>query len=370
MIQSDIMNNRMTIHQMGSVLASGDAVTNHIIEIDRRLSKWGFDSRIYGADITTAPTTKVQPHIAYQPFLNRPDDILIYHYSAFCENYTLFQESRNRKILIYHNITPAKYYHGYDAVYESLCARGRRVLAELTACDLALGDSEYNCQELVAAGFKNTAVLPLFLGVDDFTRTVRNPKLYNRLKIGDVTNILFVGRVAPNKSIEDLLKVFYIYHRDINPSSRLILVGARFLPRYDQVLDALVTRMRLTDVVQFTDRVSFQDLKTYYEAADLFLCASHHEGFCVPLLEAMYFDLPILARAETGVPYTLGNAGILYHHLDYAFLAEMIYLLLVDNELHTRILAGQHQRLEVFAPARVELILRDILHSVGVSVRA
>jgi glycosyltransferase involved in cell wall biosynthesis len=183
-----------------------------------------------------------------------------------------------------------------------------------------------------------------------------------------VTNILFVGKVAPNKAFEDLIKVFCSYYRYVNRRARLILVGARFLPRYDQVLDELVARLDLADAVVFTSRVPLRDLKAYYEAADLFLCASRHEGFCVPLLEAMYFDLPILARAETGVPYTLGQASVQFHELDYALLAEVIHLLVEDGALRRQVVANQRQRLDDFAPARVESRLREALQSVGVPV--
>lgn len=362
------MGHPITIHQMGSVLAFGDAVTNHIVEIDRRLSQWGFDGRIYGAEISAAPTDKAQVHTAYEPFMDNPDDVLIYHYSAFCENYTLFQQSKNRKILVYHNITPAEFYRYYDAGYETLCSRGRHVLSELTQCDLATAVSEYNRQELLSVGFTNTMVLPLFLSVDDFSGTARNARLYRRLKAKEMTNVLFVGRVAPNKAFEDLLKIFSVYHHSINPKSRLVLVGARFLPRYDRFLDALTQQLGLQKAVVFTNKVPFGDLKAYYEAADLFLCASRHEGFCIPLLEAMHFDMPILARAESAVPHTLGEAGVLYHKSNYAMLAEMMQLLLTDRRLRGRILAGQRRRLEAFVPERVEPVLRDVLRAVGVSV--
>jgi glycosyltransferase involved in cell wall biosynthesis len=355
---------------MGSVLSFGDAVTNHIIEIDRRLSRWGFTTGIYGSNITATPTNKAQPDTAYAPYLKNTRDVLIYHYSAYCDNHFLFRRSRNRKILVYHNITPAEYFHAYDDMYEALCTQGRRILAELVECDLALGVSEYNRQELVSVGFaaERTGVLPLFLSVQDFENTTRTESLYRDLKSGGVTNILFVGKVAPNKAFEDLIKIFCSYYRHVNRRARLILVGARFLPRYDQVLDELVARLDLADAVVFTSRVPLRDLKAYYEAADLFLCASRHEGFCAPLLEAMYFELPILARAETGVPYTLGWAGAQFHALDYTLLAEVMHLLAKDEVLRRRVVATQRQRLDDFAPARVESRLREILQTVGVSV--
>ena len=160
----------MKIHQIGSVLAAGDAVTNHIIEIDRRLAQWGFTSCIYGADITAAPVAAAQLDDAYLTHIDATEDVLLYHYSAFCANHVLFQRSRNRKALIYHNITPAEYYRPYDGYYESLCRQGRQLLPELAECDFAVGDSEYNRLELVQQGFvaERTGVLPLFLGTTGF----------------------------------------------------------------------------------------------------------------------------------------------------------------------------------------------------------
>ena len=142
---------------MGSVLSAGDAVTNHIIEINRRLVRWGFATDIFGADIAAAPAVGARPDSEYRPFLNNSDDVLLYHYSAYCENHTLFQASHNRKILIYHNITPSVFFRPYDPMYETLCQRGRELLGQLAACDLAVGVSEYNRQELIRCRFSRRA---------------------------------------------------------------------------------------------------------------------------------------------------------------------------------------------------------------------
>jgi L-malate glycosyltransferase len=353
---------------MGSVLSIGDAVTNHIVEIDRRLTRWGLATRIYGENIDGVPTINARIDRDYVPFLDNPDDLLLYHYSAYCENYRLFQRTRNRKVLVYHNITPAAFFRPYDPVYESLCDQGRRLLGDLVQCDLAVGVSEYNCQELAAAGFapERLGVLPLFVGVADFEQTSSDAGLYRLLRADGVKNIVFVGRVTPNKAFQDLIKIFCAYHHEVNPQSRLILVGARFLPRYDQALDRLIARLRLQDAVVFTNRVSLSALKTYYQAADLFLCASQHEGFCAPLLEAMYFGVPVLARALAAVPSTLGRAGVLFRMLDYPSLAELIQLLVGDDALRRQVIETQTARLADFAPPRVEERLRDVLRAVGV----
>jgi glycosyltransferase involved in cell wall biosynthesis len=355
---------------MGSVLSFGDAVSNQIIEIERRLTAWGFSTSIYGSTLGPEMDKVAKLDTAYHQHMDNPEDLLIYHYSAYCENHLLYQHSRNRKLLIYHNITPGSYYAPYDLWYQSLCSRGRQILPELRDCDLALGDSEYNRLELVQAGFadERTGVLPIFLRIADFGTTTRNESLCRRLRRHGTRNILFVGRVAPNKAFEDLINVFFAFHRYLSPNSRLLVVGTRFLPRYDAMLDALVERLGLTESVTFADRVSQSELKTYYEAADLFLCASRHEGFCVPLLESMYFDVPVLARAVTGIPYTLGSAGIAFHKMDYAILAETMHLLIEDQDLRRQVLATQRQRLDDFATAKVQDRLREALQSLGLSV--
>lgn len=355
---------------MGPVLSVGQAVTNQILEIDRRLSAWGFDTCIFGSTLDRTMETIAELDVAYHRYMHNPEDLLIYHYSSYCDNHVLYQRTRNRKVLVYHNITPASYYAPYDTWYQSLCSRGRDILPSLRECDLALSDSEYNRQELIDAGFptERTDVLPIFLGVKDLESFPRHEALYRRLKRRKVRNILFVGRIAPNKAFDDLIKIFYNYHRYLDSNSRLLLVGARFLPRYDGWLDALVKRLGLTEAVVFTDRVPLRELRTHYEAADLFLCASRHEGFCVPLLESMYFGVPILARAETGVPYTLGQAGVSFHHLDYAVLAEMMQVLIEDLNLRQKVIATQNRRLDAFAAAKVEGQLRSVLLSLGLSV--
>jgi L-malate glycosyltransferase len=362
----------LIVHQMGSVLSVGDAVTNHIFEIDRRLRQWGVSTRVYGADVSNSPGTRAERDSAFGERLESREDLLVYHYSAYCDNYRLFQRARCRKVLIYHNITPAEFYRPYDARYESLCARGRAVLSELADCDLALGVSDYNRRELVAAGFppERTGLLPLFLGENDFESTERDADVFKRLQRDRRTTLLFVGKVAPNKAFEDLIKIFAAYHRHVNPQSQLVLAGARFLPLYDRVLDGLVKRLRLQGVVIFPDRLPLSGLRSCYEAADLFLCASQHEGFCAPLLEAMYFGVPILARATAAVPDTLDGAGIQYTALDYAQLSELIQTVVTDTTLRGRIVDGQRKRLRAFAPERVEAQLAGALARVGAEIPA
>jgi glycosyltransferase involved in cell wall biosynthesis len=176
---------------------------------------------------------------------------------------------------------------------------------------------------------------------------------------------LFVGRVVPNKAFDDLIKILYCYHRYIDSGVRLWLVGYDFLPTYRRYLDSLIARLRLQEAVVFAGRVPLADLRTYYDAADLFLCASRHEGFGVPLLESMHFGLPVLAHNCTAVPDTLGTAGVLFNRFNYAEIAEMAHLLVTDADLRARIISRQHQRLADFRPERVEAKLHQVMTQVG-----
>jgi glycosyltransferase involved in cell wall biosynthesis len=358
----------MRVHQMTATLKYGDAVSNDVFEIDHRLKAWGLDARIYAEHIDARVATLCRPDTEYAQFLDETADLLIYHYSIYVPNLALYKRSRSRKIVIYHNITPPEYFHAIDSGLESLCRTGRLMMGELRGCELALADSDFNRCELVAAGLpeESTGVLPIFLSLDKFASSQRDAGLYRQVRRVGQVNLLYVGRLAPNKGCDDLIKVLYTYRKHVHPDAHLWLVGDRSLVVYVQYLEGLVTRLGLHDAVTFTDRVSLNALRTYYEASDLLLYASRHEGFGVPLVESMHFGLPILAYNATVVPETLGDCGVLFDRLAFPEVAEMIHLLVTDQDFRRSIIAGQRRRLVDFAPARVETQLRQVLERVGI----
>jgi glycosyltransferase involved in cell wall biosynthesis len=309
-----------------------------------------------------------RPDADYEPFLSERDDWLIYHYSIYSPNLRLLQQSNNHQIAIYHNITPPEFFQGVDGSLEAICRLGRLALPSLRRCDLILADSDFNRRELVEAGIPagRTDVLPIFLDLESLATANRDKRLYRRLTRNHTKNLLFVGRVAPNKGHMNLIKAFYFFHRYIDSNSQLWLVGSNFLPGYEELLKSLVTRLRLEQAVRLTGRVSLGELRTYYEAADLFLCASQHEGFCVPLLESMHFELPILAYNCTAIPETLGTSGVLFNQYRYAEIAESAHLLVTDANLRQRVIQRQRQRLADFSSERVEAKLRKILEQIGI----
>lgn len=364
----------MRVYQMGHGVIPGDAVSAHTLEIDQRLRAWGFETEIFAQHVAPEFQDRARPDTEFLPCLERADcsnpekDLLIYHYSIYTPNVRLFRAFQGPKILIYHNITPAHFFRRWDRRQALLCRVGRRALSGLRACTLGLGDSEYNRQELIEAGFlpERTGVLPIFLQVENLDQAPTDERLLGRLRNDGVVNFLSVGRIVPNKAVEDVIRIFYIYHRYVNSRSHLFLVGSRYLPAYDEQIDALVDDLKLSDAVTLTGRVSLSSLKTYYRAAHLYLTASYHEGFCVPLIESMHFGVPILARQATAIPETLGDAGVLFTQLGYVEVAEMAHLLATDEDLRTQVIATQRRRLRAFAPERVEEQLRAALQRVDV----
>ena len=197
------------------------------------------------------------------------------------------------------------------------------------AVELALGDSEYNRAELEQLGFPETAVLPV---VPDFSHLAGRP---NYMQAGafddDWVNLLFVGRMIPNKRIEDVVRAFHAYKRWFNPRSRLLLVGSHGgFERYLAMLHDFIARIGAADV-HVLGHVTNEELTAYYEVADAFVCASEHEGFCVPLMEAFHMGVPVLAYAATAVPATMDGGGILYHHKDPLEIAALVDAVVTDG---------------------------------------
>jgi L-malate glycosyltransferase len=335
---------RPRIHQVLATLGYGDAIGHEVLGIQQTLQRAGYESAIY---VETADRRLEHLTLDYQDMIGAiaPDDILIHHFSLGSRASRTSYALPGRMVLVYHNITPPEYFIGVHDHLIGQCFRGRRELtAYVDRCDLALGDSEYNRQELEALGFTRTGVLPVVPGFSHLD-VDPNPALVAEFDDG-WTNVMFVGRVVPNKKFEDVIRAFHVYRTRHNPRSRLLLVGAYSgFERYLVMLHALVARLGTPDV-QFLGHVTNEELSALYDVADLFLCASEHEGFCVPLVEAFYKRLPVLAYAAAAVPATMDGAGVLYDTRDPAEVARLMEAVLSDARLEEAILAAQDAALE------------------------
>jgi glycosyltransferase involved in cell wall biosynthesis len=327
------------IHQVLATLGYGDAIGHEVLGIQRVLRARGYESEIFveTADYRLEPLTRDYRELVD---VSHPDNLILHHFSLGSKASRTAFALPDRMALIYHNITPPEYFIGVHRTLARQCFRGRRELrAYAERCDLALGDSNYNRQDLEQLGFPRTAVLPV---IPDFSNLDRPP---NRLLAGQFddewTNIVFVGRVIANKKIEDLIRFFHAYHTMFNPRSRLLIVGAYSgYERYLASLHQLAARLGVRHL-HFLGHVSDEELVAYYEVADLFLCASEHEGFCVPLVEAFYKQVPVLAYAATAVPDTMDGAGVLYDDKDPRSVAALIDAIVSDSRLQDAIVRGQ-----------------------------
>ncbi len=345
----------MKVHQMLSALSYGDAIGNEALRIQSILRGRGYDSEIFAESVHPEMSGLAHKLWDYRE-ISSPDNVLILHFSIGAGVSTYAYHLPDPLMLVYHNITPASWFTEFHPHLVGLCYHGRRELAAFNKrIRLAVGDSEFNRSELESMGFHPTGVLPLMLDRHQLEGP-GNPVVLEMFD-DDKTNFLFVGRTLPNKRIEDVIKVFSIYQKFIDPDSRLLLVGEfHGFERYFDSLVRLVDDLLLEDVV-FPGHVDTDDLVAYYQVADVFLSMSEHEGFCAPLLEAFQFDLPVMAFDGGAVAETLGGAGILIHEKRFEEIAEMAHLLVHDEKLRARVVARQREVLGGVAARNDEELL-------------
>jgi glycosyltransferase involved in cell wall biosynthesis len=232
--------------------------------------------------------------------------------------------------------------------------------------DLALGDSEFNRRELDTLGFQRTGVFPIAVDTGRITQPASRPALEDMLDDG-LVNFLFVGRIAPNKKIEDHIRLAEVYKRYIDAYYRFIFVGRYdVVPRYYATIRALMSEYRLLDDrFIFTGAVPDEELAVYYRHAAVYISLSEHEGFCVPLVEAMAADVPILAYSAAAVPDTLGGAGVQFSPKDFEYAGELLGSLAFDDDLRAQVIAGQRRRLADFGDARIARDLAAVLQTLS-----
>ena len=329
----------IAVHQVMATLGYGDAIGNEALGIQRALRDAGYQSHIY---VQTADPRLEEVTDDYRDLIDdsHPDNILIHHFSLGSRASRVAFALPDRMILIYHNITPPHYFIDVNNTLVHECYSGRRELAAYAArCHLALGDSAFNQAELDAMGFPRTGVLPV---IPDFAHLDVPPNRLLVRRFDDAsTNILFVGRLIPNKRIEDLVRCFHAYRMRYNPAARLLIVGSHSgFKDYHASIAALIRDLRTPDV-HLIGHVSNEELTALYDVADLFLSASEHEGFCVPLIEAFYKRIPVIAFAAAAVPATMDGAGVLYTRKDPRHVAALMNAVLADAALADDILATQ-----------------------------
>jgi glycosyltransferase involved in cell wall biosynthesis len=333
------------IHQVLSGAGPVDAVTTQAFEYRRAFSDWGMAGGIYASAIEPAVRSEVH---ALSKLAPEPDDLLLFHYSAYAPRLEPLLEAPQRKLLVYHNVTPAEWLWEHQPHVATLCALGRDHLPRWAqAVDVAAAVSEFNAAELREAGASETRVIPILF---DPTR-VREPVAAGAPGAG--TRVVYVGRVTPHKRPELVLRAFSLYRDACDPTARLDVVGEDLSPVYGELV-----RSEAGPGVTFHGRLSQPQLNMLWREADVFLTLSEHEGFCVPLLEAFATDTPVIARPVGGMPEVGGDAVLWIADRDLAVVAELIDLAVRDAGLRSELVARGHARLEAFSRDRVLADLR------------
>ncbi len=333
------------VDQILAGYTDGDAISKEACCMRGTIRKLGFESEIFVPVDRTCVNTRddCRPVESYS---GSSGDMVIYHYStASSVASSIFLRTPARKVVRYHNITPASFFEGFDDSVAEELKLGRYELGNIISkADELWAVSEFNAAELKAAGAERVKVVPLFFSLDDLALTPDHGILAQfggrRLK-----NILFVGRMAPNKCVEDLISAFGWLNKCIDSATRLMLVGSEMsCPRYYAMLRMLAGRLGLSNVV-FARFLTGGQLAAYYQAADLFVCASRHEGYCLPLIEAMYYGVPVVARCIGGMPEAMGGAGVMFDNAGSRVLAELLHRMLVDDGLRQEIITSQTKRI-------------------------
>ena len=326
-------------------LASADAVGNDVIGMYEALNAYGCEARIFAQNAYVA-WPKVHSLEEVQAFLQDSSDMIIYHHSVGWDaGLNLLKGLKCRKAIKYHNVTPSHFFEDIAHNYLVACSNGREQLKDLKRlkADLYLADSAYNLDELLVEGQQGSryAVVPPFHHIDRLGAVEADNSVIQQFGTGDTTNIVMVGRIVPNKGYSYLIDAFHAYHHQYNSDSRLLIVGKEdpALASYAERLRRQVRGLGLDRSVIFLGGISDAELKAYYKVADAFMITSLHEGFCVPVVEAMSMQVPIVAYSSSAIPETVGNVGFVWKDRDPELMAATLDLLM-KNE-HVRQALGQ-----------------------------
>ena len=351
----------MKIAQLVHTLAYGDAISSEAISITKLL---GSNCKIYC----------LNAHPRVKEYANEVDvdgiataDVVLMHYSIGSPLNKIYQELKNsRRILLYHNLTPVKWFESYNYRVATDLSQGLSELPGLLAAsDLILADSTFNKEELLKMGCKKEVqVFPLLFERSKWSIDA-NPGIAQVLSTNDCVNFLSVGRLAPNKCVEDIIKIFYFYHYKINKKSALWIIGHEIDTEiYAFELKNLAINLRLSEKINFVGSVADTELKAFYQNSDAYICMSEHEGFCVPVIEAMSLGLPVLAYGSSALPETLGDGGVLVDHKRHAEIAEILNILATDSELKKDLISRASKQAEKFSEENFSKSLTSILASI------
>ena len=326
------------IIQFSAGFNPGDAISNEMLMLKSYFQEIGFLGEIYSENIGKDTNGLAKKYNSYN---EKEFDFIIYHHSIHSAVLEFIEKLNSPKALIYHNVTPSHFFEPYDLKLTYYLKRGREELKGLNGkFQMYFADSEFNKKELIELGFSNVTVLPIIYNFEKLKKT-------ETLRENEIKRIVFVGRIAPNKKQDDLIKLAKVLKDYFFSEFQIHFVGycSKELELYKEELISLIQIFGLEDHIFFSDFINDKLLSEYYQKADLFICMSEHEGFCVPLLESMFYDVPIIAYDAGAVKDTLDGAGILFKEKDFLSICECILKVFSDRDFREKILNSQRDRL-------------------------
>ncbi|MDQ6745181.1 MAG: glycosyltransferase [Actinomycetota bacterium] len=351
----------MIVHQVLSGAGPHDAVTRIALACRARFRAWGWGGSDLAARLSPGLNGAVAPLAALRA---EPEDVLLLHHSAYAPRLSELLALPNPKLLLYHNITPADLLWDHAPVIATYCAVGRAQLSELVpAVDVAAGDSAFNARELAEAGAVAPRVIaPLLEAGRGGPAEDAGPS------VGAPATVMFVGRLSPHKRQDAVIRAFALYRRVHAPDARLVLVGAPVTLAYARLLRQLA-ETEAPGAVSIEAGLTDRDLDERYRSAHAFLCLSAHEGFCLPLLEAFRWRIPVVARLAGAIPEVAGDAALLLDDPDPAVVAELLALAIDDGALRAELIRRGQARAAAYAPSQVAPVLRAAVEEAAGSVR-
>ena len=296
-----------------------DAVGNDVLGMKKCLDRAGYHVTILATWMDRSYERYARMLDPNDPILRSRENILIYHHAIYWEAGERMLEKVKAKVAIRsHNVTPPEFFKAHSQRYFDACTRGIAGAQRLVRVPGAFfwGTSSFTVEDLVRSGAppERCRVLPPFHRIEEELASAP----FDNVIVGDYRrtwpNILFVGGFRPNKGHLKAIEVFAAYKRRSDSSARLLFAG-NFDPDLNSYLDevqAHAVKMGVAKDVCFAFSVTPSQLRTYYLTSSVFLCTSEHEGFCVPLAEAMFFRSPIVAWDMAAVGETCGPAGLLF----------------------------------------------------------
>ncbi|MGH9128475.1 MAG: glycosyltransferase family 4 protein [Acidimicrobiales bacterium] len=334
------------VHQISPAYLRGDAVGAHMAEVRRTLQGYGLASEIYVENLHPATAGESHPLSELPP--PDPDTVLMYQLAIGSVAADVAHDRPETLVVNYHNSTPSSFFRSWDRSVAGALDWARAQLGFLgERAGLGIGVSAFNAAEMVEAGYASTAVAPILFNPASLGAEPDRETMDRLAGAKSGADLLFVGRLAPNKAQHDLVKVLAAYRAVYDGHARLHLLGRPAAPAYTAALRRFVAASGLADAVEIADEgVSGEVLSAYYASADVLVSASEHEGFCVPLLEAMHHRLPVVAYAAAAVPETLGGAGLALDDKAPLTMAAAIHRVLTDDALRTALALAAAARLE------------------------